>query len=553
MEILLILSLILFLLKKPSNVLYCGIFAWTGDSNKKFSWDKFNLLGVLNNYRGGDSCGRASGNIFQYGTKKNSDYEDFLEEYENFTIKERIIIGHDRKASLGYSINKENTQPVVLKEDDKIVFILAHNGTIYNINDLAKKYNVKTTSETDSWILANIIYNYGFEVLKEYEGSASLVIYDRKRSLETGDTYMYIYKGESKNNDFVKYTSEERPLYAYKKTEGSIYLSSTENSLIAIGAKKNKIINLETNILVTIKNGHPIKEETKVIDRSNCIQNKRNVTNNNYYGDNYYNDYDYGEHYGGFHERPYVKNNNYENIENEILPSIYKFIDFRRGFYYTDKEKVDGVINLNDQGKITNTNSSFYYFIKGVMIKDLETYKEARTSIKDLIGNDGINKKLLKYSSYPVFMNTGSPNGNKFYTKSITGERVVFNGDLKPLFSTYKYTIKSGLCVSWKYLQFEERVFPIKENNLPAIPANTNFDEEYYENYMEDEVMGQETSIIIGDLLEEFDDCITKLRQLNLLDTTIIGNLELIQDNLLLDSNVLKCNLKLEKTWEIPF
>ncbi len=63
--ILLLISTIIYLIDpKRQAVLYCGIFAFYGD-NKYFSRDKFNILGIFNDSRGGDACGIGSNNYLE--------------------------------------------------------------------------------------------------------------------------------------------------------------------------------------------------------------------------------------------------------------------------------------------------------------------------------------------------------------------------------------------------------------------------------------------------------------------------------------------------------
>ena len=138
----------------------CGLFAWTGDSSKKFSWDKFNLLGVYNDSRGGDSCGRFVSGVVEKDASKYDEYHKFIKVYENPIVKEPVVLGHSRKASWGYGKTESEAQPVVVEKDGEIVLVLIHNGTIYNMREIAKKYNLDYGyTVTDSYILAHLIYD----------------------------------------------------------------------------------------------------------------------------------------------------------------------------------------------------------------------------------------------------------------------------------------------------------------------------------------------------------------------------------------------------------
>lgn len=560
MEILLIIILSLWLFRKPSNHLYCGIFAWTGDSNKKFNWDKFNMLGILNNERGKDSCGRASGNISQYGTGKYSNYDNFIKETPPFPIKERMIIGHDRKASWGYTVNEGNAQPVILEEGNEVVFILAHNGTIHNIDDLAKKYNIIKGNNTDSWVLANIIYKNGFNVLKEYEGAASLVMYDRRKYLETGNTHIHLFKGESKYNSWSQTSSEERPLYLLNKGNNSVYISSLEDPLWIIGGNKDNIYDIATNKVFTIVNG-VFLENIIDIDRFEMTQIKTHYKNFNYeYNDNYY------------YRKEYIKE---INIENENFSFRDKHVDFRRGLFRVKEAVLNGIIHLTEEGEIVaaGTEKSVpFYFINGVMLKNHENFQKATRAINTLntASEEDTYRILLNYSKYPIYFDTGAARGKCYYTIK-DGTRHIYHGDLQPEFSSFRYTIKNGIVTASEYINLDRRIYPTKlfklkqgeyyeevdkvSYNYPALIQNNNFEEDY--NNMEDSIIETEISYVMANLLEAFQTARSNLQALGDTDTIkiLVDNLDTVEDKLFYekDGGLYKKQLKLDVEWIIPF
>lgn len=559
MEILLIIILSLWLFRKPSNYLYCGIFAWTGDSNKKFNWDKFNMLGILNNERGKDSCGRASGNISQYGTGKYSNYDDFIKETPSFPIKERMIIGHDRKASWGYTVNEENAQPVVLEEGNEVVFILAHNGTIHNIDDLAKKYNIIKGNNTDSWVLANIIYKNGFNVLKEYEGAASLVIYDRRKYLETGDTHIHLFKGESKLNSWVEISSEERPLYLLDRGNNSIYISSLEDPLWMIGGSKDNIYDLATNKVFTIVNG-VILENIIDIDRFEMTQVKTYPKTSTYnYSNNYY-------------KEKYISE---VDIENENFSFRDNYVDFRRGLFRVKEDALNGVVHLKEDGRVSNPNDEKavpFYFINGIMLKNHEDFQKASRAIKTLntSSEEETCRVLLRYSKYPIYFDTGAARGKCYYTMR-DDTRHIYNGDLQPEFSSFRYTIKNGIVTASEYINLDQRIYPSKifklksigdgqyeevpANNYPALSQNNKFEEEYED--MEDHILETEVAYVMANLLEAFQTARSDLQALGSNDTIdiLVDNINTIEDTLFYekDGSLYKKRLKLNAEWIAPF
>ena len=98
---LLISSIIQYLSKTNTAVLYCGIFGFIGDLSY-FSWDKFNILGIINDSRGGDACGIAMGkDVYHFNDKENKLYYDMIAKMVMPKIDDNIpfIFGHTRKTS----------------------------------------------------------------------------------------------------------------------------------------------------------------------------------------------------------------------------------------------------------------------------------------------------------------------------------------------------------------------------------------------------------------------------------------------------------------------
>ena len=153
-------------------ILACGIFAWVGKDIKYFRRDLFNILGMYNDSRGGDSCGVYFDNMWYKGIGTTAKYEKLIPEFDlHNTLKLKInpvIIGHDRKVSVG-SNTLVNAQPVILVDKDQnIDYVHAHNGTIGNYEELAKKHNViLENNESDSIAIAKLIDLIGFDIWKK--------------------------------------------------------------------------------------------------------------------------------------------------------------------------------------------------------------------------------------------------------------------------------------------------------------------------------------------------------------------------------------------------
>lgn len=550
MEILLLLLILnlLFFQKKPTNILYCGLFGWVGDSNKKFNWDKFNLLGLYNDSRGGDSCGRASGEYTEYGIKTTSDYSDFIIANRNFPIKERIVLGHDRKASWGYAITEDNAQPINLKEDGEIAFTLIHNGTIHNKEELETKYH--EYGATDSIVLSKIIYKYGFDVLSEYYGSAALVIYDRRKYLDTGDSYVYLFKGASKNYSTSVEITEERPLYIYEKTKGSYYISSLEESLWAIGAEIDETHSVDSNKVFTIKNGI-LQSDVIEINRHKTGQYKFiPSTYPNRYA--YEDEYGYGNDYGMYqNDRPIGYNRN--KVYKEVFNTGNKpnKVYYEEGLFKANKEVLNGIIHLTLKGEIKgsfNKDTKPFYFKQGVMIPNHTKFRECNIFLKNRPwvreGTEVYKKEILPFSRYPLQIEAGSSAGAQFYSKKEGSERRLYSGVFQPVFSEKRYSIKSGLVMACESITEKEVLYPTDK-----------FEEDNYDNDLE--VMEQEASKIMAEILESIQDAKSNLESLGKGPTIniLVKNLDTIEDEIFITEkgSLLKEHLKLKTEWKNPF
>jgi hypothetical protein len=285
-----------------SDVIYgCGLFAFIGtDPKKYFSWDKFTILGIYNDSRGGDACGRIANNKVQWGIGTLKKYTDFSGVVNPISkiVDSNIVLGHCRKASSG---GKEDyyAQPVVLFKkdidmsrikdthmiaalkkvtDDTIVFSGIHNGTIDNYLELAHEYKIPLENHNDSRVLLSILFYGEYKVLVEYIGTAALIWHNHLLNKS------YVYKGKSKTWNTIDTLSEERPLHAWKINDHNIYLSSIPESLKSIQDVKEDTFNVKPNTLYKFKDGVNFKNER--YDRSKSLQNKvykNDVSYNNRY------------------------------------------------------------------------------------------------------------------------------------------------------------------------------------------------------------------------------------------------------------------------------
>lgn len=270
----------------------CGIGGIISASPKPFNYTAFCALGVTNDVRGGDSCGVFIDGKYYYGIKEKRYFADAFKDIEilNTTEESQIALVHCRKASVGV-IDHSTAQPVIIAPNNKVEFVLLHNGTIYNYEDLAKKYipNIDIKGMTDSQVMAQIIYYKGFDVLEEYIGSAAMVIVDYR----SGKPETFLYHGKSKDYSYSVKEEEERPLYFLIDNENeTLYFSSIYPILetfirdrVAYVIPYNTVCRFDADSIRGVQK----------IDRSKCTQKKAYVAKANSYYDygstEYWNDY----------------------------------------------------------------------------------------------------------------------------------------------------------------------------------------------------------------------------------------------------------------------
>lgn len=284
----------------------CGLFGIINKEKAPFDFASFCTLGIANDSRGGDSCGIFLDGQTEYGIGQKAKFSSFMWESKllNEVSDVKIALGHDRKASVG-GITLEKAHPILIKEDDKIQFVLIHNGTIYNYEDLAKKFipNIKTVGLSDSQVLALILYHNGWDCLEHYHGGAAFVCVDYREDRENPKVFMY--RGMSKNYSCSVTETEERPLYLGMYDNGDLVFSSIGTYIYAI---TQQCYELPGNEVIQVLDGKLYTE--RKIDRSKCtqlkVQSAYSSSDNAYYGslnrgsaaiinsmydDDYYDDY----------------------------------------------------------------------------------------------------------------------------------------------------------------------------------------------------------------------------------------------------------------------
>ena len=372
----------------------CGIFGYNGNNFNKY---KFNILGLYNDSRGGDSCGVFLKGVkdtqIDYGADKTKLFKNFIEDGAGIMPNPKVALGHCRKASVG-GIGLTQAQPVVIRHaDGRVLFTMIHNGTLINYKDLADKYNVAYTfAETDSQIFAKIVWTVGYKVLGEYDGAGAFVFWDSRDGLNT----IKVFKGASLyyQNDDLLYI--ERPLFSMNNA-GSYWFSSIIESLNFINdSLSSKIEEIEANVLFTIKDGAIISSDK--IDRSKRKQSLNLVYKyikpiENYHANRYNNEFtNCDQEWDGEDNTDwYNKKNNQKALEEE---KRFEKPAFLTGYKCNKivvrnivKDKIyfdsDGLYKINDivcHGKFNATAAGFigdnvviekkdYWFVCGIMMK----------------------------------------------------------------------------------------------------------------------------------------------------------------------------------------
>jgi len=429
----------------------CGIFSFISNKNENFNPYKFKILGIKNDERGGDAVGLYyNGNTHKSITPPL--FENYIANNKIDSLNSPLIIGHTRKGSPGMGKTVEQAQPIIIKDDnDNDSLILVHNGTLYNHNDLAKKYNVIDTNLTDTQILAEIIYKNGFEdVLKEYQGAASLIWYDKR------DECLYVFKGASKSYGTSLTLTEERPLYWLMEND-YVYFSSIKIPLEIIATDNNNVIDIECNKVFKF-NKEGILIDTIIVDRANSCLYKHVAYNHNNYNYN---------HNVGFNNKPDKLKDLNESFPTDPIMLANK-IFFRNGNYYNNGDLAHGEYLIDDYGflkSFTESETAFKItFYNGILIfnntlslleKEVKDMFKCNT-IESIRSVDGyqLSKILSKYTPFPFALPPiALTSGGSFagdvrcvFTNESTNQ--FLSGELAPLFSNNVYTLKFGDYVS---------------------------------------------------------------------------------------------------------
>jgi len=468
----------------------CGIFGYSGNNFNKY---KFNILGLYNDTRGGDSCGIFIRNKrrtqYGYGHDNTKLYSDFISAGALIDFNDvNFAFGHCRKASVG-GIGLQQAQPVIIKDDNGAVqFVMIHNGTLINYKELADKYNVEhSLQETDSQIFAKTIYKAGYEVLSMYNGAGSFMFWDKR----DGKDSIRVFKGASLYYEHDNTIYVERPLFMLK-SKNSIWVSSMESSLKFINDEDSELIDIECNKLYLIKSGEIVSKEE--FDRSKMKSIATLAFNKNFDYSKYRNDYKKHTEYNKYSDwdsmdddawkyarTNYVNKKDFNDNDKSTVLEVFKtcsivqpnksgsnlllkdkIIFSEEGIYCLNGSPCHGIINATPAGYVDGLKSisKNYYFVFGVMVKSYFDYLTALEYCEMNFGQEDEPYPvfLAKYSTTPVPMTwVNEQTGEEGIWLNIYDEKedaIDFSGNFSPYFSYTKevYTVISGEIVNYTKL-----------------------------------------------------------------------------------------------------
>lgn len=497
----------------------CGLFGIINSEPKTLDRRAFLTLGVINDTRGGDSCGVFIDGQIEYGYDKLKLFADFWSTSEILknTSKCTIAMGHCRKASVGgIGLRDEKAQPVVLKNDEgKIEFVLTHNGTIKNYEELAKKYipDIDIKGLTDSQVMARIFYHAGYDVLGEYIGAGVFITADYRGEKPV----MHFFKGESKQYPSSVNLSEERPLFFVQQGKSFIY-SSISDFLYTLFPGLT-VYKINGNLLCTLRNNELVT--VKSYDRSELYQSKYTSTGNanthspykgyDYSGygrdwdeddiDDRYPAYGGGRAQGsGFQQQGQKETQKAQETQAQkvTVPTVVtqpvqlrlfdKFYDTpaddrnvgsyilgdRESLTYkiANRETPHGIYKCSHLGCIlkgTDVSKDFklVYFFAGVPVKSAHCLDFLRRVCEawECTGDDlmGILPQLV-YSLSPFpFKNSGISKDSKINVMVDTDICKPYDGKVALLFTDYYYMCKDGFMSLTRYVEDYDKVWNFYE------------------------------------------------------------------------------------------
>lgn len=367
----------------------CGLAGIINSEVSVFDQHSFNILGVLNESRGKDSCGVFIDGLVFKGINKNKLFSDYTKSipYPNTST---ISILHDRATSPTMATNLTQCQPVVIYDDEgSIRFCMIHNGTLKNHTELAKKYipDIDITGYSDSQILAEIIFRTGYDVLSEYTGTASICVIDYTEA----DPRVFFFSGNSCYNSKTEDYDVERQLYYIKQSHRFIFSSVAQalflvdNNAIIERFPTNKLLQLINNELVEIKEYDRTNLKTAIVS---------------YYSPRLYEDYDDDEVVYPYYYNNYSNTSSYKKVDYDLAKHVYKL----------GSEVLHGKYKIFESGFISTvipSSAPEYAFFNGHLLissKHFEFLEHFSTLLSPDIDFEELFPNICQYCYYEPFI-----------------------------------------------------------------------------------------------------------------------------------------------------
>lgn len=417
----------------------CGLVGMINTRKTNFDFTRFCTLGISNDVRGGDSVGIYIDGKYEYYCENKSGatlFEDVILKSDLLqnTKEYQFAFAHCRKASVGYDITARSAQPVIIKNntEDKIDYVLMHNGTIYNAEALAKKYipEVNIKGLTDSQIMAHIFYYKGYDALAEYNGSAVFMILDYREDREN-PTFL-CWKGKSKENSYRNSGAEkdERPFYFVSDKEH--FVMSSVSTFFSSLYPTMTIYTLPANTLCSWDGDLWTVEE---YDRKDQQQDKVYVNT-------------YTPATSTYTPPVYTSNSNSGYNSTDLVTS-----SATDGKCYKGNVALHGMFHISDYGRFCSSNgyaANEMWFWNGTLLKNSAAYgflsrfqKEMGATIYEI---DNLYPELVAYLSPYPFIKITTP-GNVKEVREIKSPvgGIAYTGILSYPFVRTQYEYLNGI------------------------------------------------------------------------------------------------------------
>lgn len=204
----------------------CAVFGFLDYGKKvnhKILVKLINELAKAAEIRGTDATGISyvnDGNIVTYKTPKPAHKVNLY-----FPKETTAVIGHTRMTTQGSESKNYNNHPFEGKTAE-CCFALAHNGVLYNDNELRKSNNIlETEIETDSYIAV--------QLLEQNESVDTVSIEEMAEAVEGSFVFTIL-----RNDNTLFLVKGSNPLTIYHFSEPGIYVYASTKSILDEALKK---------------------------------------------------------------------------------------------------------------------------------------------------------------------------------------------------------------------------------------------------------------------------------------------------------------------------